>query len=147
MYSNQSDSMNKKVDYEEVKDKLDQLHEQGLIKESLEERLDKLDLIKKEYAHWEKDPELKQLLRLFKALANKNRLLILKLIMKGISCPCEIEHIAGLSQSTISHHLNLLVNAKAIRMEKSGKWSVLETEYEEFDANFFKAIIQKHLEN
>lgn len=139
--------MNKKVDYQEIKDKLDQLHEQGLIKESLEQRLDKIGTIEKEYANWEKDTELKHLLRLFKALANKNRLLILKLIMKGISCPCEIEHITGLSQSTISHHLNLLVNAKAIKMEKSGKWSVLETEYEEFDGHFFKAIVQKHLEN
>ncbi len=128
---------------EEIKTKIKELHEQGIISSSPKNRLEKLKQVEKEFVKWKKKKEIKSLLKLFKSLANKNRLLMLKLIMNGISCPCEIEHITGLCQSTISHHLNQLFDAKVIKLERKGKWSVISTTHKEFSSDFFREIIKK----
>ena len=89
-----------------------------------------------------KDEHLIKLLKLFKALANKNRLLILQLIMKGVRCACEIEHLLNLSQSTVSHHINALVDIGAIEAIKSGKWNLVELDEKEFSKEFFLSLIE-----
>lgn len=61
--------------------------------------------------------------RIFKALADPNRLKILKLLKEGELCACELTIALSNSQSTVSHHLSALKNAGLIKERKEGKWS------------------------
>lgn len=61
--------------------------------------------------------------RIFKALADINRLKILKLLKEGELCACEITVALSNSQSTVSHHISVLKNAGLIKERKEGKWS------------------------
>jgi ArsR family transcriptional regulator len=65
---------------------------------------------------------LKQSVILFKALADKNRIRILKMLEKRSLCVCEITAILGLAVSTTSKHLSILKDAKLIFEQKEGKW-------------------------
>ena len=67
--------------------------------------------------------ELKNIEKIIKALADKNRLRIVYLLNeKQDLCVCEITDIIGLSQPTISSHLRLLENAGLIESYKDGLW-------------------------
>ncbi len=129
-----------------IKNKLNQLYEQGIVEETADQRIKELSEIKKEITHMKKDENLIKLLRLFKALGNKNRLLILRLIMKGVRCACEIEHLLSLSQSTVSHHISTLVDVGAIEAIKSGKWNLVELDEKEFSKEFFLSLIETVVE-
>ena len=52
--------------------------------------------------------------RIFKALADPNRLKIVKLLKEGELCACEL---------TVSHHLSVLKSAGLVKERKEGKWS------------------------
>jgi len=66
---------------------------------------------------------LKNIEKIVKALADKNRIRIIYLIKaKQVLCVCEITYIIGLSQPTISSHLKLLENAGLIESHKDGLW-------------------------
>jgi len=60
--------------------------------------------------------------RLLKALANETRLKMLKLLSKREMCVCELTVALDLTQSTASHHLNILENMGLITDKKMGKW-------------------------
>jgi len=67
--------------------------------------------------------DLKNIEKIIKALADKNRLRIVYLLSeKKDICVCEITDIIGLSQPTISSHLRLLENAGLIESDKDGLW-------------------------
>lgn len=61
--------------------------------------------------------------KVFKALADINRLKIIKLLKEGELCACELTFALSYSQSTVSHHLSVLKNAGMIKERKEGKWS------------------------
>ena len=66
---------------------------------------------------------LKEMEKIIKALADKNRLRIIYLLNgKRDICVCEITDIIGLSQPTISSHLRLLENAGLVESDKDGLW-------------------------
>lgn len=58
----------------------------------------------------------------FKALSDKNRLRIIKMLQVKPLCVCEITEILGLAASTVSTHLSILKNAGFIKDYKDGKW-------------------------
>ncbi|WP_291424768.1 helix-turn-helix transcriptional regulator [Deinococcus sp.] len=69
---------------------------------------------------------------LFKALADPNRLKVLKLLVSppanscagpGSVCACDLEGELGLAQPTVSHHMKLLVRAGLVTATKRGKWT------------------------
>lgn len=64
------------------------------------------------------NPEIK----VFKAVADTTRLKILKLLIKGELCICEIMLALGKPQSSISHNLSILEDAGLIKERKEGKW-------------------------
>ena len=67
--------------------------------------------------------DLKNIEKIIKALADKNRLRIIYLLNeKQDLCVCEITDIIGLSQPTISSHLRLLENAGLVESDKDGLW-------------------------
>ena len=125
----------------ELEQKLSQLYEQGVIDEVASKRISELEKIEKLIPKMKKDEKINKMLKLFKALANKNRLMILWLLMNGVRCACEIEHLLNLSQSTVSHHINLLVEVGAIEAIKSGKWSLVELNEEAFTKEFFLSLL------
>jgi len=65
---------------------------------------------------------METLVRNFKALSDKNRLRILKLLQIRSLCVCEITEILGFSTPTISNHLAVLTESGFLRSEKKGRW-------------------------
>lgn len=63
-----------------------------------------------------------QLIQIFKALSDKNRLRIVKMLEQKSMCVCEITEILQLANSTVSRHLSILKNAGLIVSQKEGRW-------------------------
>lgn len=59
---------------------------------------------------------------IFKALSDKSRIRIIKMLQKKLLCVCEITAILKLATSTVSNHLSILTDANLIIGEKNGKW-------------------------
>jgi ArsR family transcriptional regulator len=60
--------------------------------------------------------------KFFKALADKTRLRILKLLEVREMCVCDITVALSLTQPTTSHHLGILKNAELVKERKERKW-------------------------
>ncbi|TVP96093.1 MAG: ArsR family transcriptional regulator [Acholeplasmatales bacterium] len=58
--------------------------------------------------------------RVFKALADKNRLNILKLLRQGERCGCDLLDRLDISQPTLSHHLKVLSEAGLVNSVRQG---------------------------
>ena len=58
----------------------------------------------------------------FKALGDKNRIRIIKMLQGRELCVCEVREVLDLSNSTVSKHLSILCNADLITDFKDGKW-------------------------
>ena len=65
---------------------------------------------------------LEETVKIFRALSDKNRIRILKILEKKPLCVCEITSLLGLAASTTSKHLRVLKNANLIFEQKEGKW-------------------------
>jgi len=59
----------------------------------------------------------------FKAFCDDHRLHIIDLLVNGEFCACEILERIQISQSTLSHHMKILVEAQIVHARKSGKWT------------------------
>jgi len=66
---------------------------------------------------------LKELTKIFKALGDRNRFRIVKMLQKRPLCVCEIREVLDISQPAVSRHLNILKNAGLIEDEKDGVWT------------------------
>ena len=63
------------------------------------------------------------LVKVMKALSDKNRIIILKMLQKRTDlCVCEIQACLNISQSTVSKHLKILENAGLVKYQKNGLW-------------------------
>ena len=60
--------------------------------------------------------------KIFKALSDENRLLILKLLKNSEQCACILLESLKISQPTLSHHMKILVDAGLVDFRKEGKW-------------------------
>jgi len=60
--------------------------------------------------------------KVFKALADGNRLRILSLLKTREMCVCEVMVALDLTQPTASHHLRILENVGLVKDRKEGKW-------------------------
>jgi ArsR family transcriptional regulator len=63
---------------------------------------------------------MEKLASYFKGLADENRLRILNLLFHGELCGCDIQHVLGASQSTVSRHLSYLKNAGLVLDRRVG---------------------------
>ena len=66
---------------------------------------------------------MQDLEKIYKALADKNRIRILKLLEQKPMCVCELVDIIKVSQSTISKHLKKLVDAGLVISKQEGLWT------------------------
>ena len=62
----------------------------------------------------------------FKALGDPTRLQLMMAVAAGENaeaCVCDLTPDTGLAQSTVSHHLKLLVDAGLLERSQRGKWA------------------------
>jgi ArsR family transcriptional regulator, arsenate/arsenite/antimonite-responsive transcriptional repressor len=62
----------------------------------------------------------------FKALGDPTRLQLMMAVAGGENaeaCVCDLTPDTGLAQSTVSHHLKLLVDAGLLERSQRGKWA------------------------
>ncbi len=61
--------------------------------------------------------------RVFKAFCDENRLMILEMLQSGEKCACKILERLNIVQSTLSHHMKILVESGIVCARKDGKWT------------------------
>lgn len=64
-----------------------------------------------------------RLTQIYSMLSDKNRLRILKLLEYKPMCVCELTHIIGIRQPSISRHLRKLREANLIDSRQEGQWN------------------------
>jgi len=65
---------------------------------------------------------MKDVVKVFKAIADENRLRILGMLKGKTLCVCEIAEVLGLAQSTVSRHLKILEDSGLVYRKKDGLW-------------------------
>ena len=68
-----------------------------------------------------KESDLYILTEFFKVLGNPTRIRILLLLMEQDSCVGDLAEQLGITQSAVSHQLNLLKSNKLVRRRRDGK--------------------------
>ena len=66
---------------------------------------------------------LRELTGIFKALGDRNRFRIVKMLQQRPLCVCEIREVLDISQPAVSRQLSILKNAGLIEDEKDGVWT------------------------
>ncbi len=64
----------------------------------------------------------RQVVKVFRALGDSNRIRIVKMLEERDLCVCEVREVLNLSNSTVSKHLSILHDAGLITQTKEGKW-------------------------
>jgi len=67
---------------------------------------------------------MQDLVRIFKALGDENRLRIVKMLQQRPLCVCEVTDTLGIAQSCVSRHLRLLKDAGLIEDVRDGQWII-----------------------
>ncbi len=65
---------------------------------------------------------MKEALVVIKALADRNRLRIIKLLQHKALCVCELTAVLGITQPSVSRHLRILRDAGLVGDERDGMW-------------------------
>lgn len=65
---------------------------------------------------------MSDLVRLFKALGDENRLRIVAALAEKTYCVCDLARCLDIAQPTLSHHLKILRETGLVRGEKEGQW-------------------------
>ncbi|MCB8564526.1 ArsR/SmtB family transcription factor [Fusobacterium ulcerans] len=82
--------------------------------------------------------------KLFKALSDPNRLIILEMLKSGENCSCKILEELHIGQSTLSHHMKILYDSGIIKCRKDGKWSYYS--FDEEGCKNLKTILDEILD-
>jgi ArsR family transcriptional regulator len=61
--------------------------------------------------------------RVFKAFCDETRLAILEMLQSGEQCACVLLEKVEVGQSTLSHHMKILVESGVVSARKEGKWT------------------------
>ncbi len=61
--------------------------------------------------------------KVFKAFCDENRLMILEMLQSGEKCACILLERLEIVQSTLSHHMKILVDSGLVAARKEGKWT------------------------
>lgn len=72
--------------------------------------------------------------KIFKALGDPNRLMILEKLQSRERCACEILEDLNISQPTLSHHMKMLCDSGLVGSHRHGKWIYYSLSKEGCDA-------------
>jgi len=67
------------------------------------------------------NPNHAETAKIFKAFCDENRLQILELLQSGEKCACILLEKVNIGQSTLSHHMKILVESGIVNSRKDGK--------------------------
>lgn len=82
-----------------------------------------------------------EIAKVFKAFDDKKRLFILEFLRNGEKCGCDILEQLNISQSTLSHHMKILVESGIVDSRKDGKWTYYSISH--FGAEQAKKLIDE----
>ncbi|MHB1404415.1 MAG: ArsR/SmtB family transcription factor [Desulfitobacteriaceae bacterium] len=68
------------------------------------------------------DQEIRREVKRYKALGDETRLKMVRVLVQGERCVCELLDMFRVGQSTVSHHLKILENAGLISSRRVGKF-------------------------
>ena len=60
--------------------------------------------------------------KIYKAFCDETRLQVLSLLQGGEKCACELLERVSVGQSTLSHHMKILLESGIVIARKEGKW-------------------------
>ena len=61
--------------------------------------------------------------KVFKALCDEKRLIILEMLRNGEKCACKILENIDISQSSLSYHMKILIESGIVEDRQEGKWT------------------------
>ncbi len=61
--------------------------------------------------------------KVFKAFCDETRLMVLEMLQSGEKCACILLEKVDVGQSTLSHHMKILVESGVVAARKEGKWT------------------------
>ena len=62
--------------------------------------------------------------RIFKAMSDENRLRIIDLLKEKERTASDLLDLMDFGQSTLSHHMKILMNAGVVSAKRQGKWVI-----------------------
>lgn len=65
----------------------------------------------------------KEQAKVFKALCDENRLMILDMLRSGEKCACILLDRLDMAQSTLSYHMKILCESGIVDSRQDGKWT------------------------
>lgn len=74
-----------------------------------------------------------RLAAIFKALSDETRLHIVDMLSCSELCACDILASFNLSQSTLSYHMKILIDAGVVNSKRSGLWTRYSINEETFE--------------
>ena len=86
---------------------------------------------------------MRELVKVFKALADKNRLRILKMLQYKKMCVCELSAALAITRPSVSRHLSLMKDAGLVQDERNGQW--IDYSLCKDAVNKYASAIQSHL--
>lgn len=78
----------------------------------------------------------KNIVQVFKALADARRVKVIRLLQRGERCACQLLEDLDMGQSSLSYHMKILVESGLVQGRVEGKW----THYSICQAGYQKAI-------
>ena len=84
----------------------------------------------------------KKIAGVFKALADENRIRVLKLLQSGEKCAYVLLDDLHITQPTLSHHMKILCDSGIVTGRKDGKWMhySISNEGAEVVVDYLKAL-------
>lgn len=79
------------------------------------------DVVKAVTAKMPDEDELYDLAEIFKVFGDSTRIKILYVLFESEMCVCDIAQLLGMSQSAISHQLQVLKKSKLVKYRRKGK--------------------------
>lgn len=61
--------------------------------------------------------------KVFKALCDEKRLMILELLQSGEKCVCVLSEKMDIGQSSLSYHMKILCESGIVKGRQQGKWT------------------------
>ena len=79
------------------------------------------------------EKQYEEIAKVFKAFCDENRLMILQMLQSGEKCACRLLDALHIGQSTLSHHMKILVESGVVKSRKEGKWTYYSLHLEGFE--------------
>ena len=92
---------------------------------------------------------MKKELLVTKAIADRNRLRIIKLLQSKPMCVCELTAVLGIAQPSVSRHLRVLKDAGLVRDKREGPWIdyLLDIDSDDTNVTQILSILERWLED